>query len=73
MSNIGLGIIAGAWLIQFLCLKKKQNISRAFVAGYISGVILLIWDGFRSGLTSLAWLNTACLLLALGTLGKIKK
>ena len=65
LTNIGLGLISLAWLIQLIfILKGKLAVNSIFVGVYIAGVAFLVVDGFGSGLTSLAWANLVSLVLA---------
>ncbi len=58
LSNLGLGLIILAWLMQFgKMIISKRDVWPAFVLVYVLGVLLLVVDGFRSGLTTLAILN----------------
>ena len=70
LTTLGLSIICIAWLYQLyrLTSKKDESIKSIFVCFYILGVILLVIDGFMSGLTSIAWLNFVSFAAAFGVL-----
>lgn len=52
---------------------KKKDIQIPFVLAYCLGVILLAVDGFISGLTTLAILNTISFVVAFTVFMKIRK
>lgn len=65
-TYLGLGIIVIAWVYQLVSIKSgNKNICLGFVAGYAIGVMILVADGFVSGLTNIAYLNLASLVAAL--------
>lgn len=65
MTSIGLTIILLSWLYQLIMiLKKDHNLQNIFVGGYALGVLLLVVDGYRSGISMIASLNLLTLLAA---------
>jgi len=72
ISLIGLSLIVIAWILQFFLMDKKKKLSLSFVILYILGVILLVYDGFSSGLNDLATANLISLLVSLAVLIKLK-
>ncbi len=73
ISILGLVLIIAGWFIQFSRMKKSKEIRKEFVITYAIGVLLLVIDGFRSGIPTLALLNLVSLVGAALVLGKIKK
>jgi hypothetical protein len=73
ISEIGLFLIIVGWIIQFVYLSKKNDISMYFVIVYGAGVALLVIDGFMSRLLSLAWLNLISLLAIVMVMFRIKQ
>ncbi|MDD2646367.1 MAG: hypothetical protein PHV78_00360 [Patescibacteria group bacterium] len=74
MTTIGLVIIVLAWLYQLvMLLKKNHNLQNLFVAGYALGVLLLVVDGYRTGISMIASLNLLALLAAVFALILNKK
>lgn len=74
LANLGLLAIIGGWVIQLLSINKKKNqVQPSFVAVYGLGVLLLVVDGFQSGLTNLAVLNLISLIIATLVLYRIIK
>jgi hypothetical protein len=66
LTNFGLSLIILAWVLQFgKMLVSKKEVWPAFVVIYALGVILLVVDGFLSGLTTLAILNLVSFVAAL--------
>lgn len=72
MSQAGLTIIAIGWLLQWLG-GKDGKIEQSFSVLYIAGVLLLVLDGYRSGMMTLATLNLATMVLALMVYLRLKK
>jgi len=72
LSIIGLIIIILAWLLQFLLMDKKKKIYFYFIILYALGVLLLVYDGFSSGLNDLAIANLISLAVSLAVLLKLK-
>jgi len=74
LSLIGLVILTFAWFVQLgFSWEGKKEIHKIFLISYITGVIILVIDGFINGLNELAILNTACAVLALLVLLRIGK
>ena len=74
LSSIGLAILGLGWAVQLYYVTKKQkNIQPAFVGIYGMGVVFLVIDGFQTGLNTLAWLNSAILVLVVLILIVLKK
>ncbi|MFA5413509.1 MAG: hypothetical protein WC348_03140 [Patescibacteria group bacterium] len=66
LTNFGLLLIILAWILQLgKMLVSKKEVWPAFVAIYALGVLLLVVDGFLSGLTTLAILNLVSFAAAL--------
>jgi hypothetical protein len=55
MTNIGLLLIVGAWLFQYL--HRDDRIQTFFMLFYMLGVIFLVIDALSSGSFTLAVLN----------------
>ena len=72
IALIGLTVIIIAWTLQFLLMNKKKIIYPSFVTLYVLGVVLLVYDGFSSGLTDLAIANLISLVVSLAVLVKLK-
>jgi hypothetical protein len=72
IALIGLILVIIAWISQFLFMDKKKKIHISFVILYALGVILLVYDGFSSGLNNLAIANLISLVVALAVLIKLK-
>lgn len=70
LTSLGLTIICLAWFYEFylLSVKKDKNIKIFFVLAYILGVLMLVIDGFMSGLTNIASLNLISLIISVGVL-----
>ena len=69
----GLMVILLGWVLQFLYVYRgEKKLSKDFLAIYALGALILAYDGYGSGVLSLALLNLGCLLLAVGTLWKLK-
>ena len=62
-SLVGLGLIIVAWAIQ-LFSKKVEKVGKVFVGIYVAGVLVLVYDGFSSGLMDLAWANLVSAVVA---------
>lgn len=73
ISEIGLAVIVIAWVIELFTLRKKKSVNPAFVGFYMLGVVILIYDGFASGLNSLAIANLASLAVSGAVLVKTLK
>jgi uncharacterized protein with PQ loop repeat len=74
LSLIGLSLIIIGWLIQFFYqLKNKKGINPLFIIIYIIGVLVLVVDGYLSGLIELAVLNLISSIIAALVLIKLKK
>ena len=74
VSYIGLGLIIAGWLVQLArSWKGDKRIQPAFIGIYAVGVLALAFDGFASGLTELALLNTASLIAAALVLARTLK
>ena len=71
ISYAGLVLIIIGWTFQLL--SKEKNIQIPFILAYCLGVILLAVDGFNSGLTILALLNTISFVVAFAVFMKIRK
>ena len=71
LSYIGLSLIIIGWGYQLF--SKKKEIQVPFVLSYCLGVIFLAVDGFTSGLTILAVLNTISFVAALAVFIKVRK
>jgi hypothetical protein len=66
LTLIGLGLIVVAWIYQLVSVVTgNKNIRLGFVGGYALGVLILVADGFVAGLTAIASLNLASLVVAL--------
>lgn len=66
LTSFGLSFITIAWLLQLLkLLRQNKKVSLALLGVYALGVILLIIDGFASGLDSLGYYNVSSLLASL--------
>ncbi len=70
LSLIGLGIIVAAWVIEFFLMGKRKKISPIFIAVYIVGVGVLVYDGFTTGASEMALANLVSLVVAGIVLGK---
>jgi hypothetical protein len=70
LSTIGLILIIVGWGIQLF--SKKKSIAKNFILAYCLGVVLLVIDGWLSGLTNLAVLNSLSFVAALAVYFKIK-
>ena len=74
LTNIGLSIITIAWVLQLIVsLKNKKRLSLRFVILYSLGVLLLTFDGFNAGMTTLTIINLLSLLVSLSVLIVIRK
>ncbi|MDO8516911.1 MAG: hypothetical protein Q7S33_02195 [Nanoarchaeota archaeon] len=72
IAFIGLTLIIIGWIIQFLLMGKKKKIYASFIIIYSLGVAFLVYDGFISGLNSLAIANLISLAVSLIVLIKLK-
>lgn len=72
IATIGLGLIILAWLLQLYFMNKQKKIYASFIVFYIIGVAFLVYDGFSSGLNSLAVTNLLSLAVSLAVLVKLK-
>jgi len=70
LTTLGLAVICIAWLYEFYLLVSKKDllIGSLFVGIYACGVLLLVIDGFMSGLGSIAWLNFISFVFSIGVL-----
>jgi hypothetical protein len=73
LSIIGLSIVIIGWLVQLVKMKKDKKINKYFVMIYALGVLVLVYDGFASGLTNLAIANLISLVVSSLVLVKIMK
>ena len=73
LSIIGLSIIIIAWIFQFFSMNKTKKITSTFIIIYSLGVLVLVYDGFASGLTNLATANLISFLVSLAVLIKVLK
>jgi cytochrome c oxidase assembly factor CtaG len=74
LATVGLLIIVVAWVIQLATTSKENNqILLMFVALYTIGALLLVLDGFQTGLTINTGLNFVTLIASGMTLYKLKK
>ena len=71
LSLIGLAVIIVSWVLEFFFMGKKKKISVIFIAIYIVGVGLLVYDEFTSGANELAVANLINSVVAGVVLGKI--
>jgi len=72
IATVGLSLIVLAWIIQFLLMDKKKKIYVSFIILYCLGVVFLVYDGFSSGLNSLAIANLISLIVSIAVLIKLK-
>lgn len=73
-SEIGLVLIAIAWLIQMIfSFSKKEGIVPSFILCYMAGVVILVFDGFVSGATWMAVLNLVTFVFAFLVLIAVSK
>ncbi|HRN96657.1 MAG TPA: hypothetical protein PLD54_04380 [Candidatus Levybacteria bacterium] len=70
MTLLGLLLICGAWVVQYL--GKAQNLKKEFVVIYAVGSLILAYDGFVSGVFQIAILNTFVGVMALLIFRKLK-
>lgn len=71
-SIIGLIIIIIAWALQLLYIwQGGRKINKLLLVGYILGLILLIYDGFKNNIILTSILNLIILILILLILFKI--
>ena len=73
LSIIGLSIVIIGWLVQLVKMKKDKKINKYFVMLYVLGVLILVYDGFASGLTNLAIANLVSLVVSSLVLVKVMK
>ena len=71
LSLVGLSIVIIGWLVQFFSMNKNKKISKYFIILYSLGVLVLVYDGFTSDLTSLAIANLISLLVSVLVLIKV--
>lgn len=71
-SVIGLTIIIIAWILQFVFMDKKKKIYPSFIIVYAIGVLILVYDGFSSGLNDLAIANLFSIIASIAVLIKLK-
>ena len=72
-SLIGLLLVIFGWLIQLIKMKKDLKINPYFVGLYSLGILILVYDGFSSGLNNLAIANLISLIISAIVLVKILK
>jgi membrane-bound ClpP family serine protease len=72
-SLIGLSIIIISWVVLFFLIKKSKRISPIFIIIYSLGVLVLVYDGFNSGLRSLAIANLISFIVSVLVLIKVLK
>ena len=67
LTILGLSLICVAWIYQLYLLvgQKETMIKSMFVSIYSAGVLLLVADGFMSGINSITWLNLISFVVAL--------
>lgn len=71
MTALGLIIIAVAWFIQFLQMDHKhKNVNNLFLFIYGLGSLVLVYDGFNSGMIEVAIVNVCIAALAAAVLYK---
>lgn len=73
LAIIGLAIIFIAWLFQFFSMNKRREISTTFIIAYILGAILLVIDGYKSGLIFNAVINALIAIAAICVLIRFSK
>ena len=75
VASVGFGLIAVAWLVQFLIMSmhRDHSISYPFVGLYILGLLVLTWSQFTQALTSDGALNIIALFAALLVLLRLKR
>jgi len=76
LALIGLILIVLAWIIQLAVLmkkKKSKTINKWFILVYMIGALVLTYDGFTGGATSLAIANLVAVIVAFLVLIKLKK
>lgn len=71
LSIIGLSLIVFSWVIEFFLMTKKKKINVAFVAVYLAGVAILVYDSFMSGSNEIAIANLVSLVVSGAVLIKI--
>lgn len=71
LSIIGLSLIILGWIVQLVLMKKANKVYALFVTLYALGVLFLVYDGFSSGLTSLAIANLISFIVAIAVLIKV--
>ena len=65
ISSFGLACIIAGWFIQlYHAWKGVREIQPLFVMTYTVGVLLLVIDGYMSGLMELAMLNLVSMVVA---------
>lgn len=73
LSLIGLSLVVIGWLVQLVKMKKDKKINKYFIILYALGVLVLVYDGFNSGLTNLAIANLVSLVVSVLVLIKVIK
>ena len=73
LSLIGLSLVVLGWLMQLIKMKKDLKIKPCFVGFYSLGVLILVYDGFSSGLNDLAIANLISLVISAIIFVKILK
>ena len=72
LDVIGLAIIAMAWIIQFMYMKKKDpGVQPLVIFTYVTGVLLLAIDGYMDGVTNIIAFNLISAAAALTVLMRI--
>ncbi|MEI7719369.1 MAG: hypothetical protein WCI72_05855 [archaeon] len=72
-SIIGLSLVIIAWLVQLLTMDKTKRVNRYFVIIYALGVLILVYDGFNTGLINLAIANLISLVVSILVLIRVMK
>lgn len=70
---LGYALIAFSWIFQVKAMKNSKGISPLFVVCYILGFSMVIYDQYMMGITNLALINIANVLLPFLVLWKLKK
>jgi len=70
LSLIGLAVIVVSWILEYFFMGKRKKISPLFMAVYILGAGILVYDGFTSGAKDIAILNFITCIVAGIVLGK---
>lgn len=66
LAQIGLIIIAIAWLIQlYFSFKGKREIRKEFIIAYMIGVLCLVIEDFKVGLNAMSYFEIGTFIAAL--------